>query len=212
MVAVKVIQVPDDAAQAKQIQREVSIHSMLEHANVIGFYGNRRDNGIEYLFLEYARGVLFDRIEPDKGLSSLLAFKYFTGIISALAYLHSKGIVHRDVKPENLLLDEEDNIKLCDFGLATIFRLKGRERKLDQLCGSYPYMAPEVLAGEKYLGPPIDIWSAGVVLVAMLTGHLPWDQASEDQEDYKEWITGQHQLHLPPWRQIDTFALCKLDV
>ena len=70
-------------------------------------------------------------------------------------------------------------MKISDFGMATLYRNKGQERLLDLSCGTIPYAAPEVCAGQKYRGPPIDIWSSGIVLIAMLTGELPWNKASE---------------------------------
>lgn len=97
------------------------------------------------------------------------AQKYFKQLISAIEYLHSKGIAHRDLKPENLLLDEHDNLKVSDFGLATIYRLQGKERCLEKRCGTLPYVAPEVLLCA-YHAEPADIWSCGIILVALLSG------------------------------------------
>lgn len=97
------------------------------------------------------------------------AQKYFRQLLLAVEYLHSKGIAHRDIKPENLLLDGAGNLKVTDFGMATVFRLRGVERRLDKRCGTLPYLAPEVLHGP-YRAQPTDIWSCGIVLVAMLAG------------------------------------------
>ena len=97
------------------------------------------------------------------------ARKYFRQLISAVEYLHSRGVAHRDLKPENLLLDSSDNLKVSDFGLATVFRLRGKERTLDKKCGTLPYVAPEVLVGT-YHAEPADIWSCGIILIALLAG------------------------------------------
>lgn len=97
------------------------------------------------------------------------AQKYFRQLVLAVEYLHSRGVAHRDLKPENLLLDGNDNLKVSDFGLATVYRLHGKERCLDKKCGTLPYVAPEVLE-RPYQAEPADIWSCGIILVALLAG------------------------------------------
>lgn len=97
------------------------------------------------------------------------AQKYFKQLLFGIQYLHRKGVAHRDIKPENLLLDNYSNLKISDFGMATVFRLRGQERLLEKRCGTLPYIAPEVL-DKPYNAEPADIWSCGVVLIAMLAG------------------------------------------
>lgn len=97
------------------------------------------------------------------------AQKYFRQLISGVEYLHSRGVAHRDLKPENLLLDNNDNLKISDFGLATIYRMQGKERLLEKKCGTLPYVAPEVLV-RAYHAEPADVWSCGIILVALLAG------------------------------------------
>lgn len=109
MVACKVMIVKDES-QDKQIRREMLIQKSLFHQNIIQFYGNRRDDNVEFLFLEYAPGgELFDRIEPDVGMKPSEAFRFFRDLLNGIEYLHDRGIVHRDIKPENLLLDANGN-------------------------------------------------------------------------------------------------------
>lgn len=121
---------------------------------------------------------------------------------------------------------------MADFGLSTLFRLRGQERPLNQCCGSIPYMAPEVLAGVLHKAEPIDMWaysflilswfsqlfsfllllrwSCGIVLVAMLTGELPWQQAiPELSVSYKNWASGKCMVFKNPWAKVDNTALCK---
>jgi serine/threonine-protein kinase Chk1 len=90
--------------------------------------------------------------------------------VSSQEYLHSRGVAHRDIKPGNLLLSESDQLKLSDFGMATVYRHNGKERLLSRRCGTLPYIAPEILLRPTFNAEPADIWSCGVVLVAMLTG------------------------------------------
>lgn len=119
------------------IQKEVLIHKSLNNDNVVKFYSSFQHLDKFYIILEYASGgELFDRIEPDYGMSIELAHKYFCQLISGVEYLHSKGIVHRDIKPENLLLNDFDQIKIADFGLATLFQYRGNERLLTSPCGT----------------------------------------------------------------------------
>ena len=161
------------------------------------------------MILEYCSGgELFDRITPDRGMDEWRAQKFFKQIISGVAYLHRKGVAHRDIKPENILLDSEEVVKIADFGMSTIFRHKGVERKMNKRCGSLPYLAPEVHTRDEYHAEPVDVWSCGVVLVAMLTGELPWDKATNDQREYNNWKEGVYHVH--PWKKIDNLALSLL--
>lgn len=119
------------------IQKEVLIHKALNHENIIKYYSSFQQLDKYFIMLEYASGgELFDRIEPDFGMNIDLAHKYFCQLINGVEYLHSKGIVHRDLKPENLLLNDFDQIKIADFGLATLFQYKGNERFLTSPCGT----------------------------------------------------------------------------
>ncbi|KAG8008599.1 Serine/threonine-protein kinase Chk1 [Nibea albiflora] len=156
-------------------QRETDVEEgqaeMLSHPNIVRFFGHRKEGPTMYLFLEYCTGgELFDRIEPDVGMAERDAHRFFQQLIAAVEYLHRAGITHRDIKPENILLDDKDNLKLTDFGLATMFRFKGRERLLSRLCGTLPYVAPELLSQTEYKAQPADIWACGIVLTAMLAG------------------------------------------
>uniref|UniRef100_A0A3B5AAN8 Serine/threonine-protein kinase CHK1 n=1 Tax=Stegastes partitus TaxID=144197 RepID=A0A3B5AAN8_9TELE len=200
-VAVKVIDTSQAKECAENVKKEVCIHKMLNHSNIVRFFGHRKEGQTVYLFLEYCSGgELFDRIEPDVGMAEKDAHKFFQQLIAAVEYLHSVGITHRDIKPENILLDDKDNLKLTDFGLATMFRFKGRERLLGRLCGTLPYVAPELLSQTEFKAQPADIWACGIVLTAMLAGELPWDQPTESCQEYSDWL--QKKTYLPPWKKI----------
>lgn len=189
------------------IQKEVLIHKTLNHENVIKYFQSFQQLDKFYIILEYASGgELFDRIEPDFGMDNDLAHKYFCQLIGGVEYLHSKGIVHRDVKPENLLLNDSDQIKIADFGLATLFQYRGNERMLTSPCGTAPYVAPEVLSKSEYKAQPTDIWSCGIVLVAMLAGELPWDKPVFECNDFVSWIKN-NSYAKTPWCKIENSAL-----
>lgn len=100
-----------------------------------------------------------------------------------------------------------DVLKITDFGLATIFRHKGVERKLSKRCGTLVYVAPEVFQGE-YDAAPADIWSCGVVLVALLTGELPWDSPMPECVAFMDWKE-RRSLREPPWSKMHNVAICK---
>ncbi|XP_008276984.1 serine/threonine-protein kinase Chk1 [Stegastes partitus] len=208
-VAVKVIDTSQAKECAENVKKEVCIHKMLNHSNIVRFFGHRKEGQTVYLFLEYCSGgELFDRIEPDVGMAEKDAHKFFQQLIAAVEYLHSVGITHRDIKPENILLDDKDNLKLTDFGLATMFRFKGRERLLGRLCGTLPYVAPELLSQTEFKAQPADIWACGIVLTAMLAGELPWDQPTESCQEYSDWL--QKKTYLPPWKKIQPVPLSLL--
>ncbi|XP_068456937.1 serine/threonine-protein kinase Chk1 [Clinocottus analis] len=208
-VAVKVIDTSQAKECAENVKKEVCVHKMLNHANIVRFFGHRKEGTTMYLFLEYCTGgELFDRIEPDLGMVEKEAHRLFQQLIAAVEYLHSVGITHRDIKPENILLDDKDNLKLTDFGLATMFRFKGRERRLSRLCGTLPYVAPELLGQTEYKAQPADIWACGIVLTAMLAGELPWDQPTESCQEFSDWL--QKKTYLPPWKKIQPMPLSLL--
>ncbi|NXV38929.1 CHK1 kinase, partial [Rissa tridactyla] len=207
-VAVKIVDMKRAADCPENIKKEICINKMLNHENVVKFYGHRREGATQFLFLEYCSGgELFDRIEPDIGMPEPEAQRFFQQLIAGVVYLHGIGITHRDLKPENLLLDERDNLKISDFGLATVFRHNGRERLLNKTCGTLPYVAPELLRRPHFRAEPVDVWACGVVLTAMLAGELPWDQPSDACQEYSDWK--ERKTYLPPWKKIDSAPLGK---
>ncbi|XP_063931414.1 serine/threonine-protein kinase Chk1-like isoform X2 [Zophobas morio] len=182
------------------IKKEIMTHKSVEHPNIIKLQSFMRSEDLKYWFLilEYApNGELFDIIEPDVGIEEDFAHFYFRQLISAVKYLHKLGIAHRDIKPENLFLDQNNNLKLGDFGLATFFRYKGRERLLETKCGTFQYIAPEVYCGSSYAAEPADLWSCGIVLTALLTGRLPWDVPSVECREFSNWEN--QEVIRPPW-------------
>ena len=142
-------------------------------------------------------GDLFDKIESDVGVGEDIAHFYFTQLISAVGYMHSKGIGHRDIKPENILLSADGNLKIADFGLATLFEYKGFRKLCQTSCGSPPYTAPEVVTCDTrsrqklecgYSGDYVDIWSCGVVLFVLLVGNTPWDEPLERSYEFDQYV------------------------
>jgi len=104
--------------------------------------------------------------------------KVFTQLVGAVAYVHNQSCVHRDLKLENILLDKNENVKLCDFGFTREY--EGKASYLQTFCGTVCYSAPEMLKGEKYAGEKVDVWSLGVILYALLCGELPFDDDDDN--------------------------------
>ena len=114
---------------------------------------------------------MIDYIIAKNILTEDEARKFFRQLVSALYQCHSSGIVHRDIKLENLLLTKQHDLLLSDFGLGAVVQ---KDQLLQTICGTPMYAPPELVSNDAYLGPPCDIWSAGVVLYIMLTGKPPF--------------------------------------
>ena len=180
----------------KQIQAEIALHSHVgKHRNIIEFMATGEDHRWTWIAMELASGDLFDKIEADVGVGEDVAHFYFSQLVSAVSYVHSRSVAHRDIKPENILLSDGD-LKLADFGLAVLFAHNGQTKPCQTVCGSPPYMAPEVvpkngLVGKKtdpYAGDMADIWSCGVVLFVLLAGNTPWDEPTESSPEFLNYI------------------------
>ncbi|XP_059402122.1 serine/threonine-protein kinase BRSK2-like isoform X2 [Carassius carassius] len=156
-----------------KVEREIAILKLIEHPHVLKLHDVYENNKYLYLVLEHVSGgELFDYLVKKGRLTPKEARKFFRQIISALDFCHSHSICHRDLKPENLLLDEKNNIRIADFGMAS---LQVGDSLLETSCGSPHYACPEVIRGEKYDGRKADVWSCGVILFALLVGALPFD-------------------------------------
>lgn len=155
-----------------------------------------------YIVMEYATGgELFDYIVAHKRVKEKEARSFFRQVISAVDYCHQNAVIHRDLKPENLLLDQTKNIKIIDFGFGNTYKSDGL---LDTFCGSPFYAAPEMILGKRYEGPEVDMWSLGVILFALLCGHLPFDDENM-KELYKKIAHGTYTIpeYVPaPCRQL----------
>lgn len=181
---------------AKQIAMEVSLHSHIgQHPNVIEWFATGEDTVWRWIAMEFAEGGdLFDKIEADVGVTEDIAHLYFLQLVSGVSFMHSKGVAHRDLKPENILMSDSGNLKLADFGMATMFEYKGQRKQSSTMCGSPPYIAPEVLQcgrgdkTSKYSPDLVDIWSCGVILFVLLVGNTPWDEPTSTSWEFQEYV------------------------
>ncbi|KAH9849387.1 Pkinase-domain-containing protein [Lenzites betulinus] len=172
-VAIK--QIPK--AMSAALTREIHHHRQLHHPHVTQLYEVIATEANIWLVTELCSGgELFDYLAEKGRLSEEETRVLFGQLCLAVAYVHEKGIVHRDLKLENVLLDERCRVKLGDFGFTREFE---RGSFLETFCGTTGYAAPEMLLAKKYLGPEVDVWSLGVILYTLLTGTLPFDDDDE---------------------------------
>ena len=167
----------------KKIIYETNLMKKLNHKNVTKILEMFEDDKYILIIMEYINGGnLFSFVKKRRKLSEKISKFLFKQIILGLQHIHSHNIVHRDVKLENILIDLNNTIKICDFGIGRVLSNPNEDLLYDQ-CGTPMYMAPEILFSSKekgYKGFPIDIWSAGIALYIMLSGTLPFSVKKED--------------------------------
>jgi len=157
----------------QKLEREITLMKLIQHPNIMQLYDVYETDRDLYLILEHIEGgELFDYLVKRGRLSEPEALGFFQQIIYGVDFCHRNHICHRDLKPENLLLDKNLNIKIADFGMAS---LQVPSKMLETSCGSPHYASPEIIKGIKYDGTAADVWSCGIILYALLTGNLPFD-------------------------------------
>jgi len=181
-IAAKLFRGADAGKQEAALMRRCAGHKHV--AAFIDYVGGVQiaGNPSSVLLMELvAGGDLFDRLISGGAMTEEAARHYLVQLMHAVAHCHARGVAHRDIKLENVLIDLDGHIKLTDFGLAGVFRIKDGdpERLLSDRCGSKAYVAPELIADRSapYVGPPVDVWACGVCLFAMLANFFPFDVA-----------------------------------
>lgn len=196
LMAVKEIRLQDPQlipTIVKQIGDEMGVLAVLDHPNIVQYYGIEVHRDKVYIFMEYCQGgSMASLLEHGRIEDETVTMVYALQMLEGLAYLHSANIVHRDIKPENILLDHNGVIKYVDFGAAKIIARQGQtimqpEQKGGKnegparaqqgtITGTPMYMSPEVIRGEsaQRFSGAADIWSLGCVLLEMATGRRPW--------------------------------------
>lgn len=185
-VAIKLIKrdsIMKDSDSEIKIHREINSLKLLNHPNIVNLVEVMKSGKYIGIVLEYASGgELFDYILHHKNLKENVAKKIFAQLVSGVDYMHSKGLIHRDLKLENLLLDKHKNVIISDFGFVNSYN-KDKNDLMKTSCGSPCYAAPElVLTQSPYEGKKCDIWSLGIILYAMLAGYLPFDDDPENED------------------------------
>lgn len=174
-VAIKIID-PERAQQGDfliRFRHEVQTLASLSHPHIVKVFDSGEDDGLAYLVMEFlAGGNLEDRIQA-KPYELLAVGQLLDQISSALDYAHARGIVHCDLKPNNILLDEEGNAYLTDFGIARMMKEAVLVAQSDSQTGTPAYMAPEQWQNQR-LDKKTDIYALGVILFQLLTGEVPF--------------------------------------
>ncbi|PKK69738.1 serine/threonine-protein kinase aurora-1-like protein [Rhizophagus irregularis] len=193
IVAIKVIFKKEfrENNMIEQLKREVEIQSHLRHSNILRLYGYFHDKHRVFLVLEYAEnGELYKNLQKDGPFTEHKAASYISQIAAALVYLQKKKVIHRDMKPENILLSSDGKIKISDFGWA-IHTPDASQRRMT-FCGTPDYLAPEMIKDMGY-GQKIDAWALGVLCYEFLVGEPPF-MVEDLRETYQKIATVDYKI------------------
>lgn len=184
MVAVKVIDKTRlDPVSTAHMMQEVRCMKLVQHPNIVRLYEVIDTQTKLFLILELGDFDMYEWVMKrgyDKaGCKENDAQLYFSQIIKAINYCHKLHVVHRDLKPENVVFFEKlGMVKLTDFGFSNLFT---PGQQLQTSCGSLAYSAPEILLGDSYDAPAVDVWSLGVILYMLVCGRLPFQESNESE-------------------------------
>jgi serine/threonine protein kinase/tetratricopeptide (TPR) repeat protein len=163
----------DDETSTKRFSQEAKAAAKLIHPNIVTIHEIGDSESGPYIVMEYIKGMPLNKLLYDTGpLSWKRAVKYVIQVLRGIHSAHTLGIIHRDIKADNIIITDSDNIKILDFGIAKITSLAGQTKKEDIL-GTTEYMAPEQILGEE-IDVRCDVYATGLVLYQMLTGRIPF--------------------------------------
>ena len=174
-VAIKVLaeRYAEDEQFVERFRREAQSAAGLNHPNIVAIYDRGVAEGTYYIAMEYLEGpTLKDVIDERGGLEPNRAIDFATQILAALRFAHNHGVVHRDIKPHNVVVSGDGRLKVTDFGIARAGASQMTE--VGSIVGTAQYLSPEQARGE-VVGPPSDLYSVGIVLYEMLTGRVPFE-------------------------------------
>ena len=175
LVAVKILK--SDLAENEEFRRRFRDESLavaqLSHANIVSVYDVSSSNGIEYIVMELIDGITLKQYMERRGqLDWREALHFISQILRGLSHAHSRGIIHRDIKPQNIMVLRDGSVKVADFGIACLG--DAANTMTQEALGSVHYISPEQARGDR-IDARSDVYSAGVVLYEMLTGRLPFE-------------------------------------
>eukprot|EP01102_Stenamoeba_stenopodia_P007926 TRINITY_DN2237_c0_g1_i1.p1 TRINITY_DN2237_c0_g1~~TRINITY_DN2237_c0_g1_i1.p1 ORF type:complete len:515 (-),score=104.42 TRINITY_DN2237_c0_g1_i1:120-1664(-) len=181
-----------DVAKRK-LEREMKILTLLNHPNIVKLYDSIEGEDEIYLVMELVKGgQLSTYLLEKKKLDETEARKFFRQLVSGIEYCHGNLITHRDLKLENILLDEKGDCKIADFGFSNMIQ---PGQLFNTFCGSPLFVPPELILKQAYHGPPVDIWALGVMLFTMVAGYLPfWESKASMQSLLRKVVNGKFTL------------------
>eukprot|EP01134_Creolimax_fragrantissima_P004429 CFRG4429T1 len=199
-----------EKCERSNLDKEISIHSRLNHPNIVELIATSQNQKVTVLVQEYLPGgELFDAVTPDVGMNENKVRIFMKQLVEAIKYLHDSGVAHRDVKPENIVLDKSKNIvKLIDFGLSDQVS-KDPQATYKRHVGTIPYMAPELLrnVGRTHVEIDIkatDVWALGIVMYCMLFGRFPWSKANNNSKEFRNYVSkGEEFQASRSWTKVD---------
>ncbi|CAL5227434.1 g10397 [Coccomyxa viridis] len=200
IVAIKQFKKTDEDKKVhKTVQREVRVLKLLRHPNIVSLLDSFKYKGRTCIVMEYVQKTILEclKVHPH-GLDNLLTRQITWQLVKALEYMHNQKVplLHRDVKPENILVSDQGMVKLCDFGFARPGACSsGRGDPLSDYVATRWYRSPELLVGDPYYGPSIDVWAIGCMAVEMLTGE-PLFPGDSDVDQL--WLILKCMGQLPP--------------
>jgi serine/threonine protein kinase len=212
----------ENVSNMKAIMTEIDVLKSLNHPNIVRVSSLKEGTlkttdgstktKIPYALMELApNGEILHYLMATGPFPVPIARHYFKCLMYGLKYCHDKGVAHRDIKPDNLLLGEKFELKLADFGFAALFREKNKGGKLYTNLGTDAYMAPEIRTHAGYSGPAVDLFAAGIMVFIMVTGRPPFNKATVDDKYYIPFCTGKTQkfwdMHNP--KKVDNEAFSK---
>ncbi len=214
-VAVKILSplLSHDTDAITRMKREVTAARRITHPNVIRIHDFAEANGLYYVSMEFFHGTsLKDHIKQSGSLSQMQAFNVASQLCDGLEAAHRQGVVHRDLKSQNIIIDQTNHVKIIDFGLARTAQLEGMTAT-GLIMGTPEYMAPEQVAGKK-VDERADIYSLGIILYELFTGQVPFKGDSAIAVGFKqlrEAPTAPHQINAQISPELEALILKALE-
>lgn len=199
-----------DEHSKRKVLQEISIIKNLNHTNIVKLFEVFENNKYIFLVLEHvSQGDLLGFVKQKGKIDESTAKRIFAQVITGVKHCHQNNILHRDIKLDNILLDKNLSVKLCDFGVS---RTMKDGQLINEQCGTPAYIAPEIINNKGYRDYFSDIWSLGIVLFAMLTGTVPF-KAFNIEDLHKAIFSGKFTCpsYLTPECQNLIHAMLKLD-